>query len=153
MLKGVSVVVPGYAGGEKPNPSYGEVSGGDTGYAEVIEVTYDPAVASYRELLDVFFASHDSTQLNRQGNDVGTQYRSAVFYSDEEEKAEAEKYIQELKGRGVPSVTSVEPLNNFYPAEDYHHDYFATHRSAPYCQVVIEPKVEKIKTKFPNKLQ
>lgn len=153
MLKGVSAVMPGYAGGEKPNPTYAQVSGGDTGYAEVIEITYDPSVTNYRELLEVFFAAHDPTQINRQGNDVGTQYRSVIFYSDEEEREEAEKYIAELKVRGVPAVTSVEPLIHFYPAEDYHKDYFANNRSAPYCQIIIEPKVEKIKNKFADKIQ
>ena len=153
MLKGVSAVMPGYAGGSSPNPTYEQVSGGDTGYAEVIEVTYDPIVTTYRELLDVFFASHDGTQMNRQGNDVGTQYRSVIFYNDEGEKVEAEKYITELKARGVQAVTSVEPLTHFYPAEDYHKDYFANNRSAPYCQIIIEPKVEKIKNKFADKIK
>lgn len=153
MLKGVSAVMPGYSGGTRTNPTYEQVSGGDTGYAEVIEITYDPSVTSYRELLEVFFAAHDPTQMNRQGNDVGTQYRSVIFYSDEGEREEAEKYIAELKARGVSAVTSVEPLTHFYPAEDYHHDYFANNRSAPYCQIIIEPKVEKIKDKFANKIQ
>ena len=157
MLKGVSAVTPGYSGGSTGSPqvapTYEQVSGGDTGYAEVIEITYDPAVTSYRELLDVFFASHDATQMNRQGNDVGTQYRSAIFYGDEGEKAEAEKYIGELKAHGVQAVTSVESLTHFYPAEDYHKDYFANNRSAPYCQIIIEPKVEKIKTKFADKIK
>lgn len=151
MLKGVEHVEPGYAGGAIVNPRYEEVSMGNTGHAEVIRVTYDPARISYDDLLTVFFGSHDPTTPNRQGNDVGEQYRSAIFYADEYEKASAERIINEVNESltdGTRVVTQVLPLGEFYPAEDYHKNYFATNRSAPYCQLIIEPKLEKVRKRF-----
>jgi peptide-methionine (S)-S-oxide reductase len=151
MLKGVAKVEPGYAGGSKDSPTYEQVSGGATGHAEVIRVTYDPSIISYRDLLTVFFGSHDPTTLNRQGTDTGTQYRSVIFYNDEEEKREAETLIREIDESlrdGTRVVTELIPATAFYPAEDYHRDYFAQNTSAPYCQLVIEPKIEKVRARF-----
>ncbi|HEY4520971.1 MAG TPA: peptide-methionine (S)-S-oxide reductase MsrA [Candidatus Paceibacterota bacterium] len=151
MLKGVSKVEPGYAGGEMQNPSYEKVSVGSTGHAEVIRVTYDPAIISYEDLLTVFFGSHDSTMPNRQGADVGEQYRSVIFYSDEPEKAVAEKIITEVNESlkdGTRVVTELIPFTNFYVAEDYHKNYYQNNTSAPYCQIVIEPKIEKVWKRF-----
>ncbi len=151
MLKGVSKVEPGYAGGEMKNPSYERVTDGNTGHAEIIRVTYDPSIISYEGLLTVFFGSHDPTTPNRQGNDVGEQYRSVIFYDDESEKATAEKLIEDVDASltdGTRVVTQVVPLENFYPAEDYHKDYFRDNKSAPYCQLIIEPKVEKVRKRF-----
>ncbi len=151
MLKGVSKVESGYAGGEKENPSYEQVSAGSTGHAEVIRITYDPAVITYEDLLTVFFGSHDPTTLNRQGNDVGTQYRSVIFYMDEAEKAAAEKIskdIQESLTDGSRVVTQILPYMNFFPAEQYHANYFEMNNDAPYCQLIIEPKVEKVRKRF-----
>ena len=151
MLKGVTFVMPGYAGGSKPNPTYEEVCSGDTGYAEVIKIEYDPAQISYGTLLTVFFATHDSTTLNRQGADAGTQYRSAIFYTTEEQKAKAEKFIAELNAsskNGKPIITEIKPLDKFYGAEDYHKNYYAKNKLASYCQIVINPKLEKVKEKF-----
>ena len=162
MLKGVSAVMPGYATSNskeaKEAPSYEEVSTRETNYVESVEISYDPSITTYRELLDVFFASHDPTTLNRQDNDVGLQYRSVIFYHDEGEQKEAEEYIKKCqvsgaKYQGRKIVTAVEPLVKFYPAEDYHRDYFATHKNAPYCQLIIEPKLEKIKSAFADKIQ
>jgi len=143
-LEGVSVVKPGYAGGTISHPTYLQVSTGKTGHAEVIYIEYNPDQISYRDLLTVFFASHDSMTLNRQGNDIGTQYRSAIFYATEEQKLEAEQYIKEIEG----SVTELKPLDKFYEAENYHHDYYTNHKSAPYCEIIINPKLEKIQKKF-----
>jgi len=169
MLKGVSKVESGYAGGTKDRPLYEEVSGGNTGHAEVIRITYDPAVISYEDLLTVFFGSHDPTTPNRQGADVGEQYRSVIFYQDGEEKRVAEQKIKEINeslsaGGGSSSggkdgtrvVTQLVSLDKFYPAEDYHQNYYKTNTSAPYCQLVIEPKIEKVRKRFaelvrPNK--
>jgi peptide-methionine (S)-S-oxide reductase len=151
MLKGVSRVEPGYAGGEMENPSYERVSEGNTGHAEVIRVTYDSTVISYEDLLTVFFGSHDPTTPNRQGNDVGEQYRSVILYTTEEEKVAAIRMIeavQESLTDGSCVVTQVVPLHKFYAAEDYHKDYFKTNSSAPYCQLIIEPKVEKVRKRF-----
>lgn len=151
MLKGVSKVEPGYAGGDIANPSYERVSEGNTGHAEVIRITYDPLVISLEDLLTVFFGSHDPTTPNRQGNDVGEQYRSVIFYGDESEKAVAEKIIKDVDGSltdGTHVVTQLVPLKNFYPAESYHKDYFKVNKSAPYCQLIIEPKVEKVRKRF-----
>ncbi len=156
MLRGVENVEPGYAGGTASNPSYEQVSAGNTGYAEVIRVTYDPAEISYDDLLTVYFASHDPTTPNRQGNDVGPQYRSIVLYGTEEEKERAMRRINELQKElkdGTQVVTEVEPLTTFYPAEDYHKDYFKKNASAPYCQIVIEPKIEKLCTRFERLLK
>jgi peptide-methionine (S)-S-oxide reductase len=151
MLKGVSSVESGYAGGEKENPNYEQVSAGSTGHAEVIRVTYDPAIISYEDLLTVFFGSHDPTTLNRQGNDVGTQYRSVIFYHDEEEKTTAEriaKDIQDSLTDGSRVVTQILPYMNFFPAEQYHSNYYEMNADAPYCQIIIEPKIEKVKKRF-----
>lgn len=156
MLKGVRSVTPGYAGGSKPNPTYEEVSGGATGHAEVIKVDFDPSLISYRDLLTVFFATHDSTTLNRQGNDMGTQYRSIILYTNEVQKAEAETFIKEINASHVEGgnvVTEVKPLGNpptggFYPAENYHRDYYAQNKNAPYCELIINPKLEKVQKEF-----
>lgn len=151
MLKGVSKVEPGYAGGEMEDPSYERVSEGNTGHAEVIRVTYDPAIISYEDLLTVFFGSHDPTTPNRQGNDVGEQYRSVIFYGDEEEKKTAEKIIRDVDASltdGTRVVTQLIPLEKFYSAESYHKDYFKQNKSAPYCQLIIEPKIEMVRKRF-----
>lgn len=150
-LRGVDKVVSGYAGGTVPNPSYEAVCSGATGHAEVVQITYDPEVVAYRDLLEVFFATHDPTTLNRQGADKGTQYRSAVLYGDETQRATAEAVIAELTKESVfndPIVTTLEPLGTFYPAETYHQDYYARNGRQPYCQVVIAPKLAKFRTKF-----
>ena len=155
-LQGVLGVTPGYAGGSKPNPSYEEVCSDTTGHAEVARVTFDPAAISYRELLEVFFSTHDPTTLNRQGADVGTQYRSVIFYADERQRSETDAMIRELSSEGVfrnPIVTEVAPLGAFYPAEDYHREYFARNPSKPYCQAVIAPKLAKFRTHWKAKLK
>ncbi len=163
-LKGVRAVMPGYAGGSVPNPTYEQVSGGTTGHAEVIRVEYDPDEISYEDLLTVFFASHDPTQLNRQGADVGTQYRSTVLFTNEAQRKAAEAFIAKLnedppigearpEGGGPKAVTEVAPLNEFYPAEDYHRDYYRNNSSAPYCQLVINPKMEKLKERYARLLR
>ncbi len=151
MLKGVSKVESGYAGGDMTNPSYEKVSDGDTGHAEVIRVTYDPSVITYEDLLTVFFGSHDPTTPNRQGADVGEQYRSIILYQTDEEKVKADsiaKEIQESLTDGSHVVTQIVPLGKFFKAEDYHQNYFKENTSAPYCQMVIEPKIEKVKKRF-----
>ena len=151
MLKGVEKVEPGYAGGKMENPSYEAVSGGGTGHAEVIRVTYDPAIISYEDLLTVFFGSHDPTTPNRQGADVGEQYRSVILYESEEDKATADKIskeIQESLKDGSRVVTQIVPLGKFFPAEEYHKDYYKNNASAPYCQLIIEPKIEKVRKRF-----
>ena len=156
MLKGVSRVVPGYAGGTKEDATYAKVSTGATGHAEATLVEYDPSQIKYRDLLTVFFASHDPTTPNRQGSDIGPQYRSVIFYTTFEQKAEAEKYIAELNAsnaKGAPLVTEVTPFTEFFEAEDYHKDYFATHKDAPYCQIVINPKLDKVQKEFANLLK
>ncbi len=155
MLKGVSKVESGYAGGPSTSspqvaPTYEQVSSG-SGHAEVIRVTYDPAIISYEDLLTVFFGSHDPTTPNRQGADVGEQYRSVIFYNDEEEKAVAEKIIKEVDESlkdGTRVVTELVPLSTFYVAEDYHQNYYKDNASAPYCQLIIEPKIEKVRKRF-----
>jgi peptide-methionine (S)-S-oxide reductase len=151
MLKGVVSVMPGYAGGTVPNPSYEQVCAGDTGHAEVIKIEFDPALIPYEDLLTVFFATHDPTTLNRQGNDIGTQYRSSVFYADEGQKRAAETFIAELEREspgGGTVVTEVVPLEAFYPAEEYHRDYYAKNPDAGYCRAIINPKLQKVKKKF-----
>lgn len=156
MLKGVLTVVPGYAGGTKINPTYEEVSGGETGHAEAIKIEYDPTQISYEDLLTVFFNTHDPTTLNRQGNDVGTQYRSVIFYNTEEEKKSAEAFIKDLNSSGAyekPVVTDIVPLNAFYQAEGYHRDYYARHKDEPYCTLVIAPKIEKLEKRFAELLK
>lgn len=150
-LRGVVDVVPGYAGGTVPNPSYEAVYTGETGHAEVIKIDYDPTQIAVRDLMTVFFATHDPSQLNRQGADVGTQYRSAIFYTTLEQKAVAEAMIAEIDAsstEGGKVVTEVTPLDVFYPAEDYHKDYFAKNPEKGYCQIVINPKVEKVQKEF-----
>lgn len=155
-LRGVESAVSGYMGGHMLNPTYEAICNGDTGHAEVVQVTFDPDVMSYRELLDIFFTLHDPTQLNRQGNDVGTQYRSAIFWHTPEQKAEAEAVIAELSAAGqfgAPIVTEVTEATTFYPAEDYHQGYFDQNPHQPYCQFVVAPKVEKAKAKFAARLK
>ncbi len=147
-LKGVESVVSGYAGGKVDHPTYEQVCGGRTGHAEVVQITYDPAVVSFRDLLDVFFTIHDPTTKDRQGADVGPQYRSIILYHDAEQKADAERAIAELKEKGIwhaPIVTEVVPLEKFYPAEDYHQDYFEQNPRQRYCQIIIAPKVAKFR--------
>lgn len=156
MLKGVVHVEPGYAGGSMVNPRYEQVSSGNTGHAEVIRVTYDPGRISYEDLLTVFFGSHDPTTPNRQGNDIGEQYRSVIFYQNDDEKKDAERIITDVNTSltdGTRVVTQLIPLGEFYPAEDYHKDYYTNNTSAPYCQLVIEPKLEKIRKRFTELVQ
>ena len=155
-VKGVQSVESGYIGGSLPSPSYEQVCTGRTGHAEAIRLTYDPAQVSRRDLLGIFFATHDPTQLNRQGHDVGTQYRSAVFYSSDEEKAEAQALIDELNRDqtfGAPIVTTLEPSSTFYPAESYHQNYYARNRLQPYCMAIITPKVSKFRKQFSGLLR
>lgn len=155
-LRGVTKVTSGYSGGHVHNPSYEAVCTGTTGHAEVVQVTFDPDVISFRELLEVFFTLHDPTTLNRQGGDVGTQYRSAVFYHDDEQKKVAETLIRELEAEHVfddPIVTSVEPLKAFYPAEEYHREYYRRNPNQSYCRAVIAPKVSKLRSKYLEKLK
>jgi peptide-methionine (S)-S-oxide reductase len=146
-LKGVISVVPGYAASQVPNPSYKEVCTGRTGAAEATEITYDPSIISYDTLLEIFWHTHDPTTLNRQGNDVGTQYRSAIFYRNDEQKRLALASKEALEKSGAyknPVVTEIVPFTNFYPAEDYHRDYYDRNRSQGYCMYVIDPKVKKL---------
>jgi peptide-methionine (S)-S-oxide reductase len=155
-LKGVVSVESGYAGGHVANPSYKAVCTGMTGHAEVVQVTFDPSVLEYADLLRVFFSIHDPTTLNRQGGDVGTQYRSAIFTHDETQRAAAEAVIREISASKLwanPIVTEVTPLDKFYLAEDYHQEYFANNANQPYCRVVIEPKVAKFRKHFVDKLK
>jgi peptide-methionine (S)-S-oxide reductase len=155
-LRGVLGVQSGYAGGHVPQPSYELVCTGSTGHAEVVQVTFDPEEISYRDLLDVFFTIHDPTTLNRQGNDVGTQYRSAIFYHTAEQQAAAERAIAELTAEKVwddPVVTQLVPFTEFYPAEEYHRDYFRRHPEQAYCRAVIAPKVAKARKAFLEKLK
>jgi len=156
MLRGVTSVRPGYAGGYTQNPTYEEVLNGATGHAEVVRIEYDPAIIAFEKLLTVFFASHDPSQLNRQGNDVGTQYRSVVFYTSPEQIGAADKMIKEINESstaGDPVVTEVVPLEAFYEAEDYHKDYYERNKNAGYCQLVINPKIEKVQKKFAELLK
>jgi peptide-methionine (S)-S-oxide reductase len=155
-LKGVESVESGYSGGHVQNPGYAQVCDGDTGHAEVVQVTFDPQVLSYKDLLTVFFTIHDPTTLNRQGNDVGTQYRSAIFYHDEQQKKVAEEVIREITAAGIwdaPIVTEVTPFDRFYIAEDYHQEYFKKNPFQGYCRVVIAPKVTKFRHKFADRLK
>jgi peptide-methionine (S)-S-oxide reductase len=150
-LRGVESAVSGYMGGHTLNPTYQDICNGDTGHAEVVQVTFDPEVIAFRDLLEVFFTLHDPTQRNRQGNDVGTQYRSAIFWHTPEQKAEAEAVIDELaaaKRFDGPIVTEVSEAETFYPAEDYHQGYFEQNPAQPYCQFVVAPKVAKARAKF-----
>jgi peptide-methionine (S)-S-oxide reductase len=155
-LKGVERVISGYAGGEVENPTYQEVCGGRTGHAEVVQIAYDPDVVSFRDLLDVFFTIHDPTTKDRQGADVGPQYRSIVLYHSPEQKAEAERAIADLEERKVwsaPIVTEIVPLEKFYPGEDYHQDYFERNPRQGYCQIVIAPKVTKFRKQYMDRLK
>jgi len=155
-LKGVVSVTPGYAGGHIKNPTYEQVCAGNTGHTEVAHIVYDPKQISFEELLEVFFQVHDPTTLNRQGEDVGYQYRSVIFYHNDTQKNSAEKIKKELNDHNVfgkPVVTAIEPFTNFYPAEDYHKNYFRKNTNKPYCQFVIKPKVEKFEKIFKDKLK
>jgi peptide-methionine (S)-S-oxide reductase len=155
-LKGVRRVVPGYTGGSVPHPTYEQVCTGRTGHAEAVEVTFDPTVVSFRDLLRIFFTTHDPTTLNRQGNDVGTQYRSAVFYHDENQRSTAEAVMRELSEAGVwrkKIVTQLVPCSAFYEAEEYHHNYFRRNPEKGYCQVVIAPKVAKFRKQYADRLR
>ena len=155
-LNGVKSVESGYAGGDAPNPSYEQVCTGRTGHAEVVQVTFDPDEIAFRDLLDVFFTLHDPTTKNRQGGDVGTQYRSIVLYHDEDQRQTAEDVIRDFEKAGVwddPIVTEVEPLSEFYPAEAHHQEYYRNNVWQPYCQAVIAPKVAKLRQKFLERLK
>ena len=155
-LRGVEQVESGYSGGSKPSPSYYQVCTGTTGHAEVVQVTFDPQVTSFRELLEVFFTIHDPTTLNRQGADVGTQYRSAVFYHTPEQKEVAEQVIADLNAEKIwdaPIVTEVAPFTAFYPAEAEHQEYYQRNQSQPYCRAVIAPKVSKFRKQYLEKLK
>jgi len=156
LLRGVERVQSGYAGGHVPNPSYELVCTGTTGHAEAVQITFDPTTIGYRDLLDVFFTVHDPTQLDRQGPDVGTQYRSAVFYHTEAQREDAERAIADFAAQGIwegEIVTQVVPLEQFYPAEGYHDDYFRRNPNQAYCRVVVAPKVAKVRTRFLDRLR
>ena len=155
-LKGVSKVLPGYIGGDIKNPSYKEVTSGTTGHAEALQVQYDPKIISFRELLDIFFYTHDPTTLNRQGYDVGTQYRSAIFYHDEKQKEEAAKMISQLNDENVfdnSIVTEITAYDIFYVAEDYHQNYYNNNKNQGYCRAVINPKLDKFVKKYSSKIK
>ncbi|MSU45191.1 MAG: peptide-methionine (S)-S-oxide reductase [Candidatus Zambryskibacteria bacterium] len=156
MLKGVSSVLPGYTGGSTVNPTYEQVCNGNTGHVECVKIEFNPEEVNYWDLLTVFFGSHDSTTLNRQGNDIGTQYRSAVFYTTEEQKRITNEFINEINGsnaEGSKVVTEVLPLGEFFVAESYHQDYYEKNQEAGYCQVIINPKLEKVQKNFANLLK
>src|SRR5579872_2785446 len=155
-LRGVQRVISGYAGGSVPNPNYEQVCSGRTGHAEVVQITFDPSVISYREILEVFFTMHDPTTLNRQGADVGTQYRSVILFESPQQQETARSVIDEITAAGIwrsPIVTQVVPLDRFYPAEGYHQNYFERNPYNPYCQIVIEPKVAKVREKYLARLK
>ncbi|MEO9320726.1 MAG: peptide-methionine (S)-S-oxide reductase MsrA [Nitrososphaera sp.] len=155
-LQGVKSVLPGYSGGRVENPTYEQVCSGRTGHAEAAQIEFDPDVISYEKLLDVFWHTHDPTTLNRQGNDVGTQYRSAIFYHDERQREIAEKSKMELEKTGAysdPVVTEIVPFKKFYVAEDYHKNYYDQNREAPYCAFVIDPKIRKLTKQYANQLK
>ena len=155
-LQGVASVESGYSNGKTVNPTYQQVCSGATGHAEVVRVSFDPARITFREILEAFFTIHDPTTLNRQGNDAGTQYRSAIFYNSPGQKAEAERLIAELtatKAFGAAIVTEVAPAQTFYAAEDYHQEYFVNNGAQPYCQFVVAPKVAKFRKKFANRMK
>ncbi|MFO0704539.1 MAG: peptide-methionine (S)-S-oxide reductase MsrA [Candidatus Andersenbacteria bacterium] len=147
-LRGVLKVMPGYTGGTVPNPTYEQVCSGRTGHAEATRIEFDPREIAYRDLLTVFFATHDPSTLNRQGNDVGTQYRSAIFVTTPEQQQESEQFVAELKKSGVKVTTEIKPFETFYEAEDYHRDYYRKNKEQPYCQAVINPKLAKLKQRF-----
>ena len=155
-LEGVEDVVSGYSGGQTENPTYKEVCTGATGHAEAVQIKFDPSKISYEDILRVFFSIHDPTTLNRQGNDIGTQYRSAIFYHDEQQRESAEKIIRELEDEAVfdqPIVTEVVGFQKFWPAEDYHQEYFSNNPNQPYCAAVVAPKVAKFRQKFSSRLK
>jgi peptide-methionine (S)-S-oxide reductase len=155
-LRGVEDVVSGYSGGLTENPTYREVCDGATGHAEVIQIRFDPAEISFKEILQVFFSVHDPTTMNRQGADIGSQYRSAVFYHSDEQKRVAEETIAEVNAEGIydnPIVTEVTAFDKFYPAEDYHQEYFANNGNVPYCAAVVAPKVAKFRKQFVDRLK
>jgi peptide-methionine (S)-S-oxide reductase len=156
IIRGVERIEPGYTGGSLSNPSYEQVSTGTTGHAEAAKIFFDPKVISFKEILEIYFTMHDPTSLNRQGADVGTQYRSAIFYHSPEQKNTAEILIDELNKEGIwnkPIITEVVPLNTFYKAETYHKDYYKKHPKEPYCQVVISPKIAKLQQRFFDKIK
>lgn len=154
MLKGVVSVEPGYSGGHVENPTYEAVCGGNTGHIEVIRIVYHPDKIAFEEILQVFFETHDPTTPNRQGNDVGPQYHSAIFYTTDRQKEKSEHYIKLIaKKYSKPIITTVVPMENFYAAEDYQKNYYENHKDAGYCQVIIEPKIEKVQEKFKNLLK
>jgi peptide-methionine (S)-S-oxide reductase len=156
MLDGVESLTSGYAGGTTENPTYSQVCTGTTGHAEAVQIVYDPSKVSLHDLLTVFFATHDATQLNRQGNDIGTQYRSIILYSTDEQKMEAKSFIDELEASskdGDPITTEIVPLTKFYPAEDYHQNYYANNQNQGYCSVIIAPKLQKVQEKFAELLK
>lgn len=155
-VEGVTDVTSGYAGGHVPNPSYQQVCSGSTGHAEVVQLTYDPSVIEYRDLLEIFFTIHNPTTKDREGADVGPQYRSIILYHDDDQKVTADALIEDLAANGVfddPIVTEVEPLDTFYRAEDHHQDYYERNSSQPYCQAVITPKVAKLREKHADRIQ
>lgn len=155
-LEGVISVISGYAGGRVPNPSYEQVCSGNSGHAEVVQITFDPEEITYQDLLGVFFAIHDPTTLNRQGADVGTQYRSAIFYHSDQQRMDAEQVIRQMEAENLwsqPIVTEVTPFEAFYPAEDHHQEYYRRNMSQPYCRVVIAPKVAKFRRKYLPRLK
>jgi len=155
-VQGITDVESGYANGQVPSPTYEQICGGDTGHAEVVKLTFDPAVIGVREILEVFFATHDPTTLNRQGNDVGTQYRSGIYYSDPAHKDIAQDLLRQIgqdKLFGAPVVTELEPLQSYWPAEAYHQDYFANHPNQGYCSFVVGPKVDKFRKTFSSRLK
>ncbi|QJR81596.1 peptide-methionine (S)-S-oxide reductase MsrA [Alteromonas pelagimontana] len=155
-VEGVEKAISGYAGGTVDSPSYEQVCGGNTGHAEIVRVEFDADIISFREILEIFFALHNPTQLNRQGNDVGTQYRSVVFYHNDEQKREAEAIIKEITDEAIwpdPVVTEVTELNHYFPAEDYHQDYFKNNPQNQYCAMVVAPKLAKFKKTFASRLR
>src|SRR5271157_3606105 len=155
-VEGVIQSVSGYAGGKKANPTYEQVCTGKTGHAEVVEITFDPAVITYRELLEIYFGIHDPTMLNRQGNDVGSQYRSVIFYHSPEQQELAEHYKRKLDSAGAfaaPIITEIVPFTAFYPAEEYHQNYYVDNPGKPYCSAMIRPKIEKFEKAFADKLR
>ncbi len=155
-LRGVISVMPGYAGGEMQDPTYQDVSSGDTGHAEVVHIEFDPQIISFEDLLEVFWAVHDPTQLNRQGNDIGSQYRSIILYTTAQQKVISEQSLDKLIHSKIykkPVVTEIKPLGKFYNAETYHHDYFDNNPNQPYCQLIISPKLQHLREKFASKLK
>jgi len=156
IVKGAEQIKPGYTGGSNPNPTYEEVSSGRTGHVEAVRVTFDSSIITFKEILEIFFATHDPTTMNRQGPDVGTQYNSVIFYHDETQKATAMALIDELNKEGIwdkPIVTRVTPAGAFYEAEEYHKDYYAKHPESTYCQQVITPKIIKLQQRYYSKLK